>query len=160
MERASIAIGSGVRNLVQWGVVGALIASIVLLAPARHARAVGSSVTEADSGKPNIVLILTDDQRWDTLRWMPNVRRLLMDKGVTFTNAFVPNSLCCPSRVTILTGQYSHTNGIWSNEWPNGGFKVFRGHDGSTIATWLHDAGYRTALIGKYLNEYKDGIAG
>src|SRR5436190_24324364 len=58
--------------------------------------------------KPNIVLLLTDDQRWNTLWAMPNVQRLLADHGVTFRNGFVVNSLCCPSRASILTGRYSH----------------------------------------------------
>ncbi len=105
---------------------------------------------------PNIVLILTDDQRWDTLWSMPAVRRLLVDHGVTFTNAFVTNSDCCPSRSTILTGNYSHTTGIYVNRPPHGGAVDFHryGDDQSTIATWLHAAGYHTGLVGKYLNGY------
>jgi N-acetylglucosamine-6-sulfatase len=103
-------------------------------------------------GRPDIVLILTDDQRWDTLWAMPEVRRLLVADGATFSNSFVVNALCCPSRSSILTGDYSHTTGVYSNGGPHGGFPAF--HDRSTIATWLHDAGYDTALIGKYLNEY------
>jgi arylsulfatase A-like enzyme len=104
--------------------------------------------------KPSIVLILTDDQRWDTLSWMPSVESLLVAHGVTFANAFVPNSLCCPSRTSIITGEYSNSTGVWSNEPPYGGFPAFH-RDRSTIATWLHAAGYRTALIGKYLNDYE-----
>jgi N-acetylglucosamine-6-sulfatase len=105
---------------------------------------------------PNIVLILTDDQRSDTLWSMPVVRRLLVDHGVTFKNAFVTNSDCCPSRSTILTGNYSHTTGIYVNRPPHGGAVDFHryGDDRSTIATWLHDAGYHTGLVGKYLNGY------
>ncbi len=106
---------------------------------------------------PNIVLILTDDQRWDTLWSMPNVQKLLVDHGVTFANAFVTNSFCCPSRSTILTGNYSHTTGIYGNHPPHGGAVDFHryGDDKSTIATWLHKAGYNTALVGKYLNGYQ-----
>jgi arylsulfatase A-like enzyme len=74
--------------------------------------------------------------------------------GVSFRNAFVTNPLCCPSRSTILTGRYSHKTGVWTNEAPYGGFDVFDDHD--TIATDLHTAGYRTALIGKYLNQYPE----
>ncbi|MFL5800090.1 MAG: sulfatase [Actinomycetota bacterium] len=103
-------------------------------------------------GRPNIVLILTDDQRWDTLWAMPEVRRLLVADGATFTDSFVVNPLCCPSRSSILTGDYSHTTGVYSNGGPNGGFPAF--HDRSTIATWLDDAGYDTGLVGKYLNQY------
>jgi N-acetylglucosamine-6-sulfatase len=106
---------------------------------------------------PNIVLILTDDQRWDTLWSMPNVRKLLVDHGVTFANAFVTNSFCCPSRSTILTGSYSHTTGIYGDHPPHGGALDFHryGDDKSTIATWLQKAGYNTALVGKYLNGYQ-----
>jgi arylsulfatase A-like enzyme len=108
----------------------------------------------ADETRPSVVLILTDDQRADTLQYMPIVRDTLGDHGVTFTNAYVVNPLCCPSRSTIMTGLYSHSTGVYSNN-PNGfagGFPAF--DDGSTIATWLHDSGYRTGLFGKYLNGY------
>lgn len=115
--------------------------------------AVLSTRTEGEAAtKPNIVLILTDDQRWDTLWAMPKVKRLLLSKGVNFSNAFVVNASCCPSRASILTGKYSHSTGVYKNEAPYGGFSSFR--DGSTVATWLKGAGYRTALIGKYLNAY------
>ena len=105
------------------------------------------------AGKPNLVVILTDDQRWDSLSVMPNVRRLLAGHGVTFENSFVTTSLCCPSRASILTGLYSRHTGVFDNGPPNGGAPAF--HDRSTLAVWLHDAGYRTALIGKYLNGYQ-----
>jgi len=116
----------------------------------------GASTGVRAATRPNIVLILTDDQRWDTLWSMPVVRRLLVDHGVTFANAFVTNSDCCPSRSTILTGNYSHTTGIYVNRPPHGGAVDFHryGDDRSTIATWLHDAGYHTGLVGKYLNGY------
>jgi N-acetylglucosamine-6-sulfatase len=106
------------------------------------------------SRPPNIVLIVTDDQRWDTLDAMPSVQRLLVDHGVTFENAFVTTPSCCPSRVSLLTGQYSHHTGVFDGSAANapGGAPAFR--DGSSIATWLHEAGYRTGLFGKYLNDY------
>ncbi|MGQ0668307.1 MAG: sulfatase family protein [Actinomycetota bacterium] len=104
--------------------------------------------------RPSIVLIVTDDQRHDTLWAMPEVRQRLIRSGIRFRNAFVVNPLCCPSRASILTGQYSHTTGVYRNVGEHGGFDDFR--DDSTIATWLQDAGYRTALIGKYLNGYAD----
>ena len=103
--------------------------------------------------RPNIVLILTDDQRRDTLRYMPIVRRLLVRHGITFTNGYVVNPVCCPSRTSILTGLYSHSTGVYTNHRPNGGFFAFH-NDDSTIATWLQAAGYRTGLFGKYLNQY------
>jgi len=111
------------------------------------------SAAAAPTAPPNIVLVLTDDQRWDTLWSQPVVQANLVDHGTTFTQAFVENPLCCPSRVTILTGQLSHTTGIYGN---GNGFAKFRASalDRSTIATWLHAAGYRTALMGKYVNGY------
>jgi arylsulfatase A-like enzyme len=104
--------------------------------------------------RPNIVLILSDDQRWDEMGTMPIVDSQIVDKGVSFTNSFVVNPLCCPSRTTILTGKYSHSTRVYWNRMPHGGFPSFEGQEGSTIATWLHDAGYQTGLVGKYLNLY------
>lgn len=102
---------------------------------------------------PNIVLIVTDDQRWDTLWAMPAVKKELVDHGITFSKAFVSNPLCCPSRASILTGNYSHTTGVYQNRLPYGGFQAF--DPSSTVATWL-DPLYTTALVGKYLNEFAD----
>jgi N-acetylglucosamine-6-sulfatase len=100
-------------------------------------------------------MILTDDQRSDTLPYMPNVERDLVSRGELFTQAFVSNPLCCPSRAAILTGNYSHTTHVYSNTGAHGGWHVFHeAAESSTIATWLHAAGYRTALIGKYMNKY------
>ena len=110
---------------------------------------------EAAGQRPSIVLIVTDDQRWDTLAAMPTVSSELTAKGVTFTNAFVVNPLCCPSRASLLTGLYSHSTGVYDNRGPHGGFHAFR--DASTIAVWLRRAGYRTGLFGKYLNGYRRG---
>jgi arylsulfatase A-like enzyme len=102
---------------------------------------------------PNIVVIVTDDQRWDTLGAMPNVRSLLGGHGVTFTNAFATTPLCCPSRASILTGRYARHTGVHDNLGPRGGAQAF--DDASSIATWLDAAGYDTALVGKYLNGYR-----
>jgi arylsulfatase A-like enzyme len=112
--------------------------------------------------KPNVVLILTDDlnvtQYLDTSRF-PKVDSLLVDEGTTFSNYFVTDSLCCPSRSSILRGQYVHNHDVRSNKPPLGGFEKFHtnGDESSTIATWLHEAGYRTGLLGKYLNGYPNG---
>ena len=120
----------------------------------------GAAPATALPTHPNIVLILTDDQRWDELTHMPTVESQLVGKGVDFTNGFVVDPLCCPSRTTILTGKYSHSTGIYWNDPPHGGFPDFRHEEGSTIATWLHAAGYRTALVGKYLNGYQPKYVG
>lgn len=111
---------------------------------------------EPAAGKPNIVLVMTDDQDVRSTEHMPHLQALLEERGTTFQNAFVTNALCCPSRVTILTGEYSHNHGVVTNEWPGGGFRKFResGVEGSTVATRLQSAGYTTAYFGKYLNGY------
>jgi N-acetylglucosamine-6-sulfatase len=113
--------------------------------------------------RPNVILILTDDLALNdlnarALRHMPNLESLLIDEGTTFDNAFVTNSLCCPSRASILRGQYTHNHEILSNDPPRGGFQKFRyvGHENSTMATWVKEQGYRTAFFGKYLNGYKE----
>ena len=108
--------------------------------------------SRAEPQSPDIVLIVTDDQRWDTLGEMPGLQRTVRAHGMTFREAFVVNPLCCPSRASILTGAYSHTTGVYTNVPPDGGVAAF--DDRSTLATWLDDAGYRTAFVGKYLNGY------
>lgn len=107
--------------------------------------------------KPNVVLILADDMRADDLKHTPETRSLLVDEGVTFENACVTNSLCCPSRATILRGQYAHNHLIRDNKPSLDGWPVFRDRkrEYSTLATWLDDAGYETALVGKYMNHYR-----
>ncbi len=89
--------------------------------------------------------------RTDDLRWMPQTRRLIGGAGLSFANSFAPNPLCCPSRASFLTGQYSHTHGVLSHQEPYG-FGVF--DDSDTLATRLQETGYRTGLVGKYLNGY------
>lgn len=84
---------------------------------------------------------------------MPHVQGLIAAKGTTFADSFVVNPLCCPSRSSILTGNYSHTTGVYRETPPFGAFQSFR--DGSTIATWLHDDGYTTGLFGKYIDAYQ-----
>jgi arylsulfatase A-like enzyme len=113
----------------------------------------GTAPPPEPGGRPNLVLILTDDQRWDSLWAMPSVQGLLGGHGVTFENAFVTTALCCPSRTSILTGEASRHTGVLGNSPPNGGATAF--DDRSTVATWLHDAGYTTGLFGKYLNGYQ-----
>ena len=100
------------------------------------------------SARPNVVLIVTDDQRWDTLSAMPTVQSELVAKGVTFSNAFVVNPLCCPSRASILTGRYSHTTRVYGNR------DLRKFNERSTIAPALRRAGWRTGFLGKYLNGF------
>jgi arylsulfatase A-like enzyme len=114
------------------------------------------AVTRGNPARPNIVFILADDMRKDDLAYMPKTRSLLEDGGMSFEDAFVSNPLCAPSRSTIMRGQYSHNSGVWSNVPPNGGWEGYRsqGNEEDNIATRLHNAGYSTALLGKYFNHY------
>jgi len=108
---------------------------------------------------PNVVFILADDLDAGSVSRMPNLRSLLIEQGTTFENAFATNPLCCPSRATILRGQYAHNHEILGNEPPQGGSEKFHemGHENSTMATWLDEEDYRTVFIGKYLNGYGFG---
>src|SRR5215208_1996694 len=109
---------------------------------------------EEAAGRPNIILILADDMRADDLEHMPKTLDLIVGEGIDYEKAFVTTPLCCPSRASILRGQYTHNHEIWENA---RGFKTFKrlGHERSTIATWLREEGYETALLGKYLNAYE-----
>lgn len=106
--------------------------------------------------QPNIVFVLTDDLALNLVQYMPHVLQMQKD-GVTFTNYFVTDSLCCPSRSSIFTGRYPHNTGIFRNLGKDGGYQGFRarGHEQATFATALTAAGYRSAMLGKYLNGYE-----
>ena len=117
--------------------------------PAPQAPVVAPATTL--EGRPNLVVLMTDDMRDDDLRFMPATRRLVGDAGVRFVNSFSPYPLCCPARASVLTGRYAHNHGVLDVT-PPYGFPSF--DDTSTLATWLDAAGYRTTYIGKYLNGY------
>lgn len=142
------------------GVAALALVGAVLAAPV---------VKVAASSRPNVIIIVSDDQRWDkvTAKYTPHIWQLAYNptavrpsaQSIVFANSFVSNPLCCPSRTTILSGKYSHTTGVWNNGEGNGGayggFSVF--DDKHTLPVDFHQQGYRTALIGKYLNGYRAG---
>jgi N-acetylglucosamine-6-sulfatase len=105
--------------------------------------------------KANIVFILADDFTWNLVQYMPNLLQMQKD-GLTFANYFVTDSLCCPSRTSILTGMYPHDSGVFTNGGDDGGYATFlaKGNEQKTFANALSSTGYRTALMGKYLNGY------
>ncbi len=108
------------------------------------------------SEPPNIVLILLDDADKALVEQMPNITELLKGGGMSFERAYVPQSLCCPTRASILTGMYVHNHRVLGNKAEDqGGYGAFRdrGHERRVIAGTLQEAGYRTALIGKYFNQ-------
>jgi arylsulfatase A-like enzyme len=126
------------------------MAAAVLLATIGIAAADGNA--QATAARPNIVLIMTDDQTLASLSVMPNARNLIGAQGTTFGQNFVSYPLCCPSRATYLTGQYPHNHDVLDNQAPDGGYEKLRG--GQTLPVWLLGAGYKTVHIGKYLNGY------
>lgn len=145
--------------------VGAIVAAtialfagpIVTTQPA-HAATSNAAAKPNAAARPNIVFILADDldlTTYDPAKF-PVLRDMMATQGVTFSHFVVNDSLCCPSRASILRGQYVHNHGVEENGPPIGGFERFHalGDEKSTVGTWLHSAGYRTALLGKYLNNY------
>ncbi|HYU61585.1 MAG TPA: sulfatase [Solirubrobacterales bacterium] len=126
---------------------GCAVAAVMSAAPA----AGGKKDEEAD--RPNVVVVMSDDQTQDSLRFMPRVNAQIGAAGATFANSFVSYSLCCPSRATFLTGQYAHNHGVMSNNEEDGGYLAL--DSTNTLAVWLQQAGYYTGHIGKYLNGYE-----
>jgi arylsulfatase A-like enzyme len=125
-------------------IFGAVGASAAKLVPGKTKRAADQRL--------NVVLILSDDERSDGTPVMKNVRSLLADHGMTFTDAHVTTSLCGPSRASILTGQYAHHTGVLDNFGPHS-FPAFK-EASNDLGVWMHRAGYQTALVGKYVNAY------
>ena len=130
---------------------------LLLAACASGESADQAQTVHAAAIKPNVVVIMADDldqELLDTLlerNLLPNIQRYLIDEGVTFDQSFVTNSLCCPSRATFLSGQYSHNHLVMKNYAPLGSV-TWLDHD-NTLATWLNPS-YRTGHIGKFLNGY------
>jgi arylsulfatase A-like enzyme len=132
-----------------------LVASLGLVADRGQGvlHAAGSGRAPAADPRPNIVVIMTDDQTLESMRVMPNVRDLIGAPGTTFEQHFASYPLCCPSRATYLTGQLPHNHDVFDNRLPDGGFERLR--PAETLPVWLRRAGYGTVHIGKYLNGYK-----
>lgn len=111
-----------------------------------------------DAERPNMLFILTDDldAELGTTDYMPRLKTHLTEQGTSLGQFFTPTPVCCPSRISFLTGQYTHNHQVYMNAAPEGSFKKFNllGSEASTIATWLNAAGYHTGYMGKYMNEY------
>ena len=118
--------------------------------PNKRERAQALRKKNAKQKRPNVVVVMTDDQN-ESMLGMDLTQRLLGGAGTTFRNSYVSFPLCCPSRATFLTGQYSHNHGVFTTELPNG----YNGlNHTNTLPVWLRTSGYRTAMVGKYLNGY------
>ena len=128
------------RSCVAFAAALALLASLAL-APAA-----------ASAAPPNFIVLMTDDQASGEMSVMPRTRSLIGRRGVTFDRFYASFPLCCPSRTTFLTGQYSHNHGVFGNGTPIGGFEEF--DQPNALNVWLQNAGYHTIQIGKFLNGY------
>ena len=137
--------------------VVALAALGASLLPAGAALAQEASPGAA-AGGPNVVLLMTDDQRYDDMGPLPKTRRLIGKAGVTFTRSYVSYPVCCPSRATFFTGQYAHNNGVLClykkcrSGSAHGGYTALKQKE--YLPVWLERAGYATAHMGKFLNGY------
>jgi N-acetylglucosamine-6-sulfatase len=132
---------------------GRVCATLVALAAfALPAGAHARTTTASADGRPNVLVVMTDDMSRDDLKKLPNVKRLLADQGTTFTNAVDSFPLCCPARATFITGQYAHNHKVIANFYPYGWYGMKNRQN--VLPVWLRKSGYRTALIGKWLNGY------
>ncbi|HVF52171.1 MAG TPA: sulfatase [Actinomycetota bacterium] len=124
-----------------------VVALLLGIAPATGSPRAPVSDRQATDGRPNILVIVTDDQRYeDTLQVMDATVEWFRGGGTSFSQAFATTPLCCPSRASIMTGQYAHNHGVKDN------YSVPALDHDSTVQRYLHDAGYRTGLVGKFFN--------
>lgn len=134
-----------------WGV---LTASLSVLALSATLASSAPSQPQQTQARPNVLVLMTDDQTVESMRVMTHVNALLGARGTTFTNNFASFPLCCPSRATFITGQYGHNHTIMGNAAPTGGYDKLAPTHGNSLPAWLRQAGYHTVHVGKYLNGY------
>ena len=137
---------------VRWGwLAAAAVAAAVLAGTIAIVSGSGDGGNSPATAQPNLVVVMTDDQTVAGMQALPRTRRVIGDAGVSFDDFHVTDPLCCPSRATLLTGQYAHNHGVHSN----GGPLAYPAlQERQTLAVWLERAGYRTVHVGKYLNGY------
>jgi N-acetylglucosamine-6-sulfatase len=147
---------SSVRPRRTWSRRVPLVAGLAALALVWRGPLPGGSSVAADV-RPSFVFVIVDDLDVTSVERLPGLIDRIAARGVTFTNGFANQPTCCPSRVSMLRGEYTHNHGILRNSDSSGScFETFRdwGLEASTLARWLGGAGYRTGFVGKYLNRY------
>ena len=130
--------------------MGFLLAGIAGLA--MLALIAGGEKTRAASSKPNVIMFTTDDQTFRDMAVMTKTQALIGHQGASFLHAYASDPLCCPSRVTVQTGDYAHNTGVLGNTPPAGGYSSF--NDKNDLPVWLQADGYRTIHIGKMPNGF------
>jgi N-acetylglucosamine-6-sulfatase len=137
------------------------LAILATIAALGAALAGGFATRQAEGANAkNVVFILTDDQTASELGAMPWTQLLIANRGVSFRRAYAPYPLCCPSRVSLLTGEYTHNHGVRGNDGPAGGWPAFQRHEPNALPVWTHDDGYYNVHIGKYMNGYLSSVPG
>jgi N-acetylglucosamine-6-sulfatase len=149
-----MARGAPERRLATAGVTLLAAGGLGLATPSQPLQGAAAAAASPKPPAPNIVLVMTDDQALSQVGapYLPRITRLLQSQGTTFQNAFLTTPLCCPSRATLLTGQYGHNNGVLTNS-----YRYLRGKR-NVLPAWLHRAGYVTAHVGKFLNRYQRDV--
>src|SRR5918912_1121649 len=150
-------ISKGRRRTLKLALGGAVAlpsADILLRSPA-GAVLTGATFSMADqvaaASRPNIVVIMTDDQRRiSDMDVLQKTRKMIGNNATRFEKYYCPYPLCAPSRSSFLTGQYAHNHGVMDNSPPTGGYGKL--NDNNTLPVWLQNAGYHTCHVGKYIN--------
>jgi N-acetylglucosamine-6-sulfatase len=136
-----------------WATIAATVALLAIVGAGLAAREARGA-----SSQKNVIFILTDDMTFSELSAMPNVQSQIAAQGTSFNEAYISFPLCCPSRATMMSGQYMHNHGVHGNFPPNGGWPKFKSHESNDLPDWLQDDGYYNVHIGKYMNGY--GVEG
>ena len=152
MSRGTIARARR-RTIARLAVLSLLLVTLVAGLLARYG---SSSAIAGGPARPNIVFILTDDQAQNSFRAsvMPRTFSWVVDPGTRFRQALATPPLCCPYRAGFITGQHAHNHGVTTNK---PGYSLLVDPE-NVLPQWLREAGYDTALVGKYLNRTADAI--